>query len=58
LADPGIEVELNCPKTTVTGSPASTSTYWYLHVPTGQAVGTYTGLDTIGGKVDNETYGG
>jgi len=57
LADPGIEVELNCPKTTVTGSPASTSTYWYLHVPTGQAVGSYTGLDTIGGKVDNETFG-
>jgi hypothetical protein len=57
LADPGIEVELNCPKTTVTGSPASTSTYWYLHVPLGQAVGSYTGLDTIGGKVDNETFG-
>jgi len=57
LVNPGVEVEMNCLKTTVTGSPASTSTYWYLRIPLGQAVGTYTGENTIGGKVDNETYG-
>jgi len=51
------EAELNCPKTTVTESPASASDYWYLRVPSGQAVGTYTGQNTIEGKVDNETYG-
>jgi hypothetical protein len=57
LAYSPAESELNCSKTTVTGSPATKDTYWYLRVPTGQAVGTYTGQNTIEGKVDNETYG-
>jgi len=52
------EAELNCLKTTDTGIPATKDTYWMLRVPTGQAVGTYTGQNTIEGKVDNETYGG
>lgn len=51
------ESELNCSKTTTTGSPATADTYWYLHVPLGQGVDTYTGSNTIEGKVDNETYG-
>jgi len=52
------ESELDCLKTTVTGTPATKDTYWYLRVPLGQAVGTYTGSNIIEGKVDNETYGG
>jgi len=57
LAYSSAESELNCAKTTVTGTPATKDTYWYLRVPTGQAVGSYTGSNIIGGKVDNETYG-
>jgi len=57
LAYSPAESELNCAKTTVTGTPATKDTYWYLRVPLGQAVGSYTGSNIIGGKVDNETYG-
>ena len=56
MADPGVEIEMDCIKTTDTGSPASTSTYWYLHVPLGQAVDSYTGSNTIVGQVDDENY--
>ena len=56
VADPGIEVEMDCIKTTDTVSPASASTYWYLHVPLGQAVDSYTGSNTIVGQVDDENY--
>jgi len=51
------ETELDCSKTTITGTPATANTYWYLHVPLGQAVDVYTGSNTIEGKVDNENYG-
>ncbi len=51
------ESELDCAKTTTTGSPSTANTYWYLRVPVGQGVDTYTGANTIEGKVDNETYG-
>jgi len=51
------ESELNCLKTTVTNTPETKSTYWYLRVPDPQAAGSYTGQNTIEGKVDNENYG-
>lgn len=51
------ELEINCPKTTITNTPATSSTYWVLRVPSGQATGTYTGQNTIIGKTD-ESYGG
>ena len=51
------ESELNCLKTTVTGTPETKNTYWYLHVPLGQGVDSYTGSNTIEGKVDDEGYG-
>jgi len=43
------EYELNCPKTTVTGSPAVKETYWLLQVPSNTPAGTYTGTNTIEG---------
>jgi len=52
------EAELNCLKTTITGTPETKDTSWMLRVPLGQAVDSYTGSNTIEGKVDNETYGG
>jgi len=57
LAYSPAESELNCAKTTITGTPETKDTYWYLRVPLGQAVGSYTGSNTIEGKVDNETFG-
>jgi len=51
------ETELNCDKTTITGTPATANTYWYLRIPAGQAAGSYTGQNIIEGKVNNETYG-
>jgi len=57
LSTSTVEVELNCPKTTVTNNPASSTTYWILKIPTNQPTGTYTGQNTIEGKVDNENYG-
>ncbi len=56
LTDSLVESELNCTKTTITGTPETKSTYWYLHIPLGQGVDSYTGENTIEGKVDNETY--
>lgn len=57
LTDSLVESELNCTKTTITGTPETKSTYWYLHIPLGQGVDSYTGENTIEGKVDNESYG-
>lgn len=51
LATPGAEAELNLAKTTTTGTPATKSTYWVLRVPDPQATGTYSGTNTIEGKV-------
>ncbi len=51
------ESELNCAKTTTTGSPATANTYWVLRIPAVQAADDYTGENTIEGKVDNENYG-
>ena len=57
LTDSLVESELDCTKTTVTETPETKSTYWYLRVPENQGVDTYTGENTIEGKIDNETYG-
>jgi len=57
LSATSTEAELDCAKTTVTGTPATANTYWYLRVPLGQGAYTYTGENTIEGKVDNENYG-
>ena len=52
---PGVEVELNCPKTT-TDTPATKNTYWVLRVPDPQAAGSYSGTNTISG-VTGESSG-
>ena len=57
LTDGLVESELDCTKTTITGTPETKSTYWYLHVPLGQGVDSYTGENTIEGKVNNELFG-
>ncbi len=49
LSTSATEYELNCPKTTTTGSPASKAIYWLLEVPDGTPPGTYTGTNTIAG---------
>lgn len=45
--------ELNVPKTTITGTPESKTTYWVLQVPDPQPVGTYSGTNTIEGVTGN-----
>jgi len=50
-------VELNCPKTTLTGTPESKDNYFVLKVPVNQGTGTYTGQNAIIGTTD-EAYGG
>jgi len=49
--------EINCPKTTVTNNPASSTTIWVIKIPNGQATGTYTGTNSIEGVTD-QSYGG
>lgn len=44
------ELELNCAKSTSTSSPATSSTFWVIKVPDGQAGGTYVGTTTIAAK--------
>jgi len=44
------ELELNCLKTTTTGSPANANVHWKIKIPAGQASDTYTGENTIAGK--------
>jgi len=56
LSYAGGEAELNCAKTTTTNTPASANNYWNLRMPNPQATGSYTGQNTIEGKVDNESY--
>ena len=41
------KLELNCPKSTSTSSPATKDTYWLIQVIIGQASGTYNGTNTI-----------
>ena len=49
LTTTSTEYELNCPKTTTTGSPATKKTYWLLQVPENTPPGTYSGTNTIEG---------
>lgn len=49
LTGSAVEAQLNVPKTTVTASPASATTYFVLQVPDPQPVGTYSGTNTIEG---------
>lgn len=41
------EVELNCQKTSVTGSPATKDTYWGILIPASVPPGPYTGQNTV-----------
>lgn len=47
LSSSATEVELNCSKTTSSGSPATQNTWWGLEIPTGTDSGSYTGTNTI-----------
>ncbi len=47
LTDSATEVELNCPKTTVTASPETKLVYWGISVPSGTPSGSYSGVDTL-----------
>jgi len=55
LTTSAVEVELNCAKTTVTASPETANTYWYLRVPEGTTAGTYNGTNTIAGVTGEST---
>lgn len=39
--------DVNLTKTTASGSPVSTTTYWGIAIPNGQATGTYSGTNTF-----------
>ncbi|RJR25542.1 hypothetical protein C4578_01385 [Candidatus Microgenomates bacterium] len=45
------EAELNCLKTTSSGTPQTKSTYWGLLIPDGTPPGTFTGENTITAKL-------
>jgi hypothetical protein len=49
LSDTAHEVEINCLKTTTTGSPATKILYWKIKIPSGQTSGSYTGQNTFSG---------
>lgn len=49
LTTDATEAELNCAKTTTTGSPATANTYWLLKVPDTQYAAAYSGNVTIAG---------
>ncbi|MFZ2414531.1 MAG: hypothetical protein WAW33_00805 [Minisyncoccia bacterium] len=51
VVTPGNEAELNLKKSTVVLTPETKDTYWVLQVPDPQATGTYSGTNTIEGKV-------
>lgn len=43
------EVEINCAKTTTTGSPAEEILYWKIKIPAAQPAGSYSGTNTFTG---------
>ncbi len=43
----GVKADLNCPKTTVVGSPETKNTWWGLYIPEGTEPGSYTGTISI-----------
>jgi len=56
LTTTATEYELNCPKTTITDSPATKKTYWLLQVPSDTPAGTYSGTNTIEGVTGESDY--
>jgi hypothetical protein len=51
LVTPGAEHELDCQKTTVTGTPETEDVYWGLQIPDETPTGAYTGTNTFTGKM-------
>jgi hypothetical protein len=48
VANPGAEFEINVPKSTNTGAPASSNTFWGIEIPSAITLaGDYTGLNGI-----------
>lgn len=47
LSGTPIEYELNCFKTTVSGSPQTKNTWWGIEIPAGIPPGAYTGTNTL-----------
>lgn len=47
LSGSATEVELNCQKTTTTGTPSTKDTWWGLEIPVGTPPGSYSGTNTI-----------
>ena len=47
LTSSATEYELNCQKTTVTGSKETANTWWGLSIPGGTIPGSYSGTNTI-----------
>lgn len=41
------ESELNCLKTTITGTPETKNTWWGIEIPSGISPGTYSGSNTV-----------
>jgi hypothetical protein len=41
------EVELNCSKTILSGTPATKDTWWGIEIPTGSPPGVYSGTNTV-----------
>ena len=48
LTDSAVELELNCAKTTTSGSAATSTVYWGLQIPNKTVTGTYSGTITFG----------
>ncbi|MBN1168840.1 hypothetical protein JXA63_03020, partial [Candidatus Woesebacteria bacterium] len=50
LSGSGQEIEVDCTKTTITGSPETDAIYWGISIPASQFPGTYTGTTTVAAK--------
>lgn len=47
LSGSATEYELNCQKTTASGSPQTKNTWWGLEIPAGTVPGSYSGTNTV-----------
>lgn len=47
LVSPGEEAELDCPKTTIAGSPQTKNIWWGIEIPVPQVPGDYSGTNTF-----------
>jgi hypothetical protein len=52
LLDPGVELEMNLPKTTVSATPQYSTYYWGIRVPSPQQAGDYSGVSSFIGVVN------